>query len=140
MLNEFLNKQITVPLCRYEQLIENETRYNQLFEWQHEHGYDDILKVIDEEKLKDLIGQIECVASNEESAATEEVVKEFHVGQKVKLVGLGDYTFGFTRGDICTIQCLDYDDSEEHIEISKNNIFGYVSMDQIKAINEGEEN
>lgn len=69
MLNEFLNKQITVPMYKYEQLIENETRYNQLFEWQHKHGNDEILRTIDNEKLKDLI-------INEETAATKEVVAE----------------------------------------------------------------
>lgn len=45
---------VTVSRFRYEMLIEIETKYNQLFKWQHEHGNDEILKVIDNEKLEDL--------------------------------------------------------------------------------------
>lgn len=141
MLNEFLNKQITVPMYRYEQLIENETRYNQLFKWQHEHGNDEILKTIDDEKLKDLLDQQEptTCSADEETAATEEVVEVFHLGQKVKLIELGKYTNGFDIGEIVTIENLDYDDTEEHIKIShEGSGTGYVSEKQIKAINEKE--
>lgn len=52
-----MDDRTNVSLFRYEMLIETETKYNQLFKWQHEHGNDEILKTIDNEKLEDLINK-----------------------------------------------------------------------------------
>ena len=139
---------VEIDQVKYEKLIENETRYNQLFEWQHEHGNDEILRIIDDEKLKYLIGQQETMTCcvDEESAATEEVIEELDdeikVGDKVKLLSLGFYTTSFNMGDICTVEELRVDDSEECIEIKncEHGDIGYVSVDMIKKVNEREEN
>lgn len=128
--NIFSIPTIEIDLSKYEELTKIETKYNQLFEWQHKHGNDEILQTIDNKKYGELFD-------------TKEVVKEFHVGQKVKLVKLGNFTRFFKVGEIVTIDDLQEDDSEECIKIISQNdtvTFGYVSAEQIEAINEGEEN
>jgi len=59
MINELINKQITVPLYRYEQLIEDSMKYTQIFEeiyrYNKENEYTTFLKLIDYEKYMDLL-------------------------------------------------------------------------------------
>lgn len=135
MLNEFLNKQITVPMYRYEQLIENETKYNQLFEWQHEHGNDEILKVLDNEKLKDLISQSEPTKCNDDKEDYQyevedlvEIVKDNGThGNKLKIGGQYIITDIDPDDEKCTYQL-------------ENEYSNWVCNEEIKLVKKGEEN
>lgn len=67
--------------------------------------------------------------------------KNFKTGDKAKLILLnGDTDNGFNVGD--EVEILDTDNNNWYpIEIKKNNeVIGYVKADQLKLINEREEN
>lgn len=58
MINEFIEKQITVPLHRYEQLVEDALKYNQMFESLYrtdKKNNKEILQFIDNEKYIELL-------------------------------------------------------------------------------------
>lgn len=135
MLNEFLNKQITVPMYRYEQLIENETKYNQLFEWQHEHGNDEILKVLDSEKLKDLINQNEPTKCNDDKEYSQ-----YEVGDLVEIVkDNGIHKNKLKIGSQYIITDIDPDDEVCTYQL-ENEHSNWVCNEEIKLVKKGEEN
>ena len=57
MFNELLEKQITIPLYRYEQLVEDALKYNQMFEclYRTNKNNKELLQFIDNEKYTELL-------------------------------------------------------------------------------------
>lgn len=158
---------VTVSRFRYEMLIEIETKYNQLFEWQHEHGNDEILKVIDNEKLEDLtrekiddfkpmINEIldSIIDGNKETSTTKEQ-EETRIDKYYDVELLEDYDCipKGAKGKLLeldsTFPYIDWDDHYGDAVLSCYNIkrgdrtyqnVYCVPLGLLKKINESEEN
>ena len=66
MLNELIKSKVEIPLFRLENLVEIETKYNQLFEKLFdENECNELLKIIDIEKFNALIEEYNDDEENE---------------------------------------------------------------------------